>query len=163
MAPPAIQFPSLVREKWVRNTEQRLWRPPGITAGAPVVFCYRWLVWGQFWEAAGRQLREGLLHHWLRLGEVSKTIVGDIFCVQPWEYFLYSFVTCTVNQSCPSFLRKKKKKWKEKNSSLFLMATFKNNIKLSSVAKPQKLPCRSKSRCASWSYWNSIRNLLDPQ
>lgn len=150
-----------MREKWSRNTEQRLQRSPGITPDAQVVFCCNWLLWGQFWEAAPRQLREGALHGRLRLAEISGTNVGDIFCVQPWEYFLYGFVTCMVSQSCPSFLHKKVKR-KEKNSSLFLMVTFKNNVK-PSVAKPQKLPCRSKSRCASWSYWNSIRNLLDPQ
>lgn len=79
-------------------------------------------------------------------------------------YFLYGFFACMVIQFCLSSLqrrwsggKRKKKQW-----SLFLMVVLKNNIKPYSVAKPQKLPCRSKSRCASWSYWNSIRNLLDP-
>lgn len=34
-------------------------------------------------RGSGQQLREGLLHESLRLGGISRTTVGDIFCVQP--------------------------------------------------------------------------------
>lgn len=100
----------------------------------------------------------------LRLGQSSWTAAGGIACTQHWEYFLYGFFHLRGYLVLPKLFAKHTK-WREKRkkSALFLMVVLKNNIKPPSVAKPQKLPCRSKSRCASSSYWNSIRNLLDPE
>lgn len=56
----------------------------------------------------GGRLGKGAMGERLRLGEeVSWTTAVGIFCAEPWEYFLYGFVTCMAIQFCLSFLQNK--------------------------------------------------------